>query len=395
MIFTRKKILMMFLLSLSMCQAAYAADVGGAASPAVPSAPSTPSAIDMQTINIPNAPSLEQNTAPSLFGENQAINNDAQTSDLTSNPNPDIAPAVPEDTGENTASEAPITEQEVNDYFESILSGRTTSNAMGNLFRRLPRYGMSFFRRSPSTFAPMESVPVAQDYRINVGDQMTLSVWGIPEEGNYNFAVRRDGMASIPRIGTIRLAGYTYGEAERIIRSRLNQYYTGFQMNLSMGQLSSIMVYVTGNARRPGAYTISSFSTLVNALLASGGPSANGTLRKIELKRNGQIIAIFDMYAMLMLGDKTQDVRLQAGDVIHIPTVGPLVGIAGEISQPGVYEINGTTRVKDLLSVIGGLNARTFKGRVQYYRILIILMQARLKARYRNLKIKLCQTAMS
>ena len=270
----------------------------------------------------------------------------------------------------NTAAEAEISEGDINRYLDDILrNGAASSGALGQLFRRLPRYGMSFFRRAPSTYAPMESVPVAQDYRINIGDEMTISMWGIPEEGNYNFTVGRDGNVRIPRVGIVRLAGYTFAEAERILQARLNQYYKGYQMHLSMGKLSSIMIYVTGNAVRPGAYTISSFSTLVNALLASGGPSATGTLRRIELKRNGVTVAIFDMYAMLMRGDKTQDVRLQAGDVIYIPPVGDLVGVAGEIQQPGVYELNGTSRVQDLLYIAGGMNARTFQGRVQFYRI--------------------------
>ena len=269
-----------------------------------------------------------------------------------------------------TNIEAELSPEDINRYLDDILrNGVASSGALGMLFRRLPRYGMSFFTRPPSTYAPMESVPVAQDYRINIGDEMTLSIWGMPEEGNYNFTIGRDGMARLPRIGTIRLAGYTFAEAERILQARLNQLYAGYQMHLSMGKLSSIMVYVTGNARRPGAYTISSFSTLVNALLVSGGPSANGTLRKIELKRGGNTVALFDMYAMLMRGDKTQDVRLQAGDVIYIPPVGDLIGIAGEIQQPGVYELNGVSRVQDLLYIAGGMNARTFQGRVQFYRI--------------------------
>ncbi|MBQ7559019.1 MAG: SLBB domain-containing protein [Synergistaceae bacterium] len=241
---------------------------------------------------------------------------------------------------------------------------------INQLFKRIPRYGMSFFRHSPASFVPLDSVPVTQDYRIGVGDEMTLTIWGIPEEGFYNFIINRDGMASLPHIGTIRLAGYTMQEAERVIHTRLNRYYTGFQMNLSMGKVSSIMVYVTGNARRPGAYTVSSFSTLVNALLASGGPASNGSLRKIELKRGAKTVAVFDMYAMLMRGDKTQDARLQAGDVIYIPPVGPLVGVAGEVQKPGIYEINGTTRMEDLLYIIGGMSARTFAGRIQYFRIM-------------------------
>ena len=176
-------------------------------------------------------------------------------------------------------------------------------------------------------------------------------------------------MANIPHIGVVRLAGYTLEGAERILSARLGQYYTGFQMNLSMGRLRSIMVYVTGNAQRPGAYTVSSFATLINALLASGGPSSSGSLRHIELKRNGKTIAVFDMYAMLLQGDKSQDSRLQAGDVIFIPPVGPLVGITGEVQRPGVYELNGATRVQDLLYIAGGLNAQTSKSRVQYYRV--------------------------
>ena len=245
----------------------------------------------------------------------------------------------------------------------------TESAPLRNIMRTLPRYGMSFFRNPPSTFAPRDTVPVTQDYRIGVGDEMTLSIWGIPEEGNFRFVINRDGMAAIPRIGTIRIAGYTLAEAERVIQARLNQYYTGFQMNLSMGRLHSILVYVTGNAVRPGAYTISSFSTLLNALLASGGPSSIGTLRKIELRRDGRLVTTFDMYAMLLQGDKTQDVRLEAGDVIHIPPVGPLIGLAGEVQRPGVYELNGVTRVQDLLHIAGGFNAQTFKARIQYYRV--------------------------
>ena len=265
---------------------------------------------------------------------------------------------------------AEMSNSEIEQAFNEILeSGQSGGNPMGNLIRRMPRFGMSFFRRPASTYAPRDSVPVTSGYRIGVGDEMVLTLWGIPEEGNFRFSVNRDGLATIPHIGAIRLAGYTIQEAERIIQARLNQYYTGYQMNLAMGRLSSIMIYVTGNARRPGAYTVSSFATLVNALLASGGPSSTGTLRRIELKRNGVTVTVFDMYAMLLQGDKSQDARLQAGDVIYIPPVGPLVGITGEVQRPGVYELNGATRVQDLLHIAGGLNAQMFRGRVQFYRI--------------------------
>ncbi|MBQ3402316.1 MAG: SLBB domain-containing protein [Synergistaceae bacterium] len=368
------KILSALLLLLLTACTSYAADAVPA--PAVLAAP-TP----MGDVAIPDAPSTPQ---PGMDIPVGTINPGPQNyTDTPANSYQDVTtdgftPDTPATTGNNTQTQpldqqldvdTPINETEINNYFEDILNSRNASNPVGALFGRLPRFGMSFFRRPPSTYAPVDRVPVAQDYRITVGDQMTLTIWGIPEEGNFNFTINRDGMATIPHIGTVRLAGYTFSEAERILHARLGQYYTGFQMNLSMGRLSSLLVYVTGNARRPGAYTVSSFSTLVNALISSGGPSANGTLRKIELKRAGRTVAVFDMYAMLLHGDKTQDVRLQDGDVIYIPPVGPLVGLAGEVHMPGVYELNGATRVQDLLYIAGGLNARTFRGRIQFYRI--------------------------
>ena len=148
-------------------------------------------------------------------------------------------------------------------------------------------------------------------------------LWGMPDEGSFNVTINRDGMAVIPHIGAVRLAGYSLKEAKRILKARFDQYFTDYQMNVSMGGLRSITVYVTGDAKRPGAYTVSSFSTLVNALLASGGPSESGSLRHIELKRGSRTVQVFDMYDLLLKGDKTQDVRLLPGDVIFTTPVGP------------------------------------------------------------------------
>lgn len=282
------------------------------------------------------------------------------------------------------APQEELTEEEINQFFEKALNwneaylkelkemGKNTGatrTPIEQLLRRLPRYGMNFFRQPPSTYAPLDSVPVTPDYLLGPGDEMTITLWGIPEEGSYQVQIGRDGMAIVPHIGAVRLAGYNLTEAQRVLHARFDQYFTGYQLNVSMGSLRSIMVYVTGNVRRPGAYTVSSFATLVNALLASGGPSDSGSMRRIELKRGSRTIAKFDMYAMLLKGDKTQDVRLEAGDVIFVPPVGPLVGLAGEVRNPGVYELNGNTRVKDLLYIAGGLNAQTFKGRIQYYKV--------------------------
>ena len=347
--------------------------------------------LDSATSNWNNAP---QNNVPVLDTSVQTQNNNqgwqqynnTQTNNanrisIQTNYIPDITPA----SNDNSKT---LTDEKINDYFNQILDAKTTGNPMGDIMLNLPRYGISFFRQSPNTqqtqmdqqrqpqiqqridrtINPLDNVPVTRNYRINIGDELSLTIWGIPEEGNYTFYIERDGMATIPHLGSIRLAGYTLFEAEKVIQARLNQYYTGYQMNLSMGRLSSIMIYITGNALQPGAYNVSSSATLVNALLVSGGPSANGSLRKIELRRDGRLVTVLDMYALLMRGDKSHDVPLQAGDVIYIPPVGDLVGLAGEIKNPGVFELNGATRVKDLLD-IAKLSAYTSHGRIQFYRI--------------------------
>ena len=358
--------------------AAFAADagggvIGGVAMPTVPAAPAVPAMPNVpsgggQGIDLSGLDSVQPNSGQienidlsrgdamlesNMDAQSQAESNMNQFN--TENALNQTQTQTPDAFGETTAV---MSNAEVEDMFNQLLGARQEGNPMGVLIRRMPRFGMSFFNRPASTYAPMDSVPVTAG-----------TLWGIPEEGNFKFVINRDGFATIPHIGAIRLAGYTLQEAERVIQSRLNQYYTGYQMNLSMGRLRSITIYVTGNARRPGAYTVSSFATLVNALLASGGPSPTGTLRRIELKRNGVTVTVFDMYSMLLQGDKSQDARLQEGDVIYIPPVGPLVGIAGEVQRPGVYELNGATRVKDLLHIAGGLNAQMFRGRVQFYRI--------------------------
>ncbi|MDR3354899.1 MAG: SLBB domain-containing protein, partial [Synergistaceae bacterium] len=262
-----------------------------------------------------------------------------------------------------------VSTAEVNQYFDQMLdTAGVIPNPVGSLLRKLPRYGMSFFKQPSSTYAPVDKVPVSSGYILGPDDELVITLWGMIE-GNYNVKINRDGQGIVPHIGSVRLAGYTLEEAKRALKDGFDKYFTDYKLNVSMGALRAVTVYVTGDVRRPGAYTVSSFATLVNALLASGGPSGSGTLRAIQLKRGGITITTFDMYDLLLKGDKTKDVRLQAEDVIFVPPVGPLVGLAGELRRPGVYELKGSTTLDELLYLAGGISAQTFKGRVQYYKI--------------------------
>lgn len=232
----------------------------------------------------------------------------------------------------------------------------------------LKQFGYDFFNQPPSTFAPVDNVPVGPDYVIGPGDEIRINVWGMVEL-HLSVVVDRNGNITLPRIGTLGVAGLTFKELKELLYKEFSKYYTGFEMNVSMGSLRTIRVYVVGNANRPGAYTVSSLSTLVNALFEAGGPSKKGTMRDIQVKRNGKTLVHFDMYDLLLKGDKTKDIRLMPGDVIFIPPVGPLVGIAGMVKNPAIYELKGETRLLDLIEMAGGLTSMAFKGRVQVQRI--------------------------
>jgi protein involved in polysaccharide export with SLBB domain len=244
-----------------------------------------------------------------------------------------------------------------------------------DLFRQPPstfQFGYDLFRQPPSTFAPVEKVekvPVGPDYVLGPGDEIRINVWG-RIEGQWNVVVDRDGTINLPKVGTIGVTGLTFKELREMLRRELSKYFTGFEMNVSMGALRTIGVYVVGNADRPGAYTVSSLSTLINALFEAGGPSKTGTMRDIQVKRNGKTIVHFDIYDFLLKGDKTKDIRLMPEDVVFIPPVGPLVGIAGNVRNPAIYELKGETTISQLIEMAGGLSDIAFSGRVQIERII-------------------------
>uniref|UniRef100_A0A7C4NZ81 Polysaccharide export protein n=1 Tax=Thermodesulfobacterium geofontis TaxID=1295609 RepID=A0A7C4NZ81_9BACT len=232
----------------------------------------------------------------------------------------------------------------------------------------LKQFGYDFFRQPPSTFAPADKVPVSPEYVIGPGDEIRVSLWG-SIEGSFTSVVERDGNITLPKVGTIYVAGIPFKELKEILYKEFSKYFKDFDMNVSMGQLKTIKVYVVGHAKAPGAYSVSSLSTLINALFEAGGPSKSGSMRNIQLKRGGKTIVYFDMYEFLLKGDKTKDIRLMPEDVIFIPPAGPLVAIAGSVKVPAIYELKDEKTVGDLIKLAGGLTEIAFKGRVQIERI--------------------------
>jgi protein involved in polysaccharide export with SLBB domain len=221
--------------------------------------------------------------------------------------------------------------------------------------RPLPLFGQSLFDQPPSTFAPMDLLQVPSDYIIGPGDGLQIKIWG-QLAGDLRVTVDRSGQIYIPQVGQISVAGIHYGELEQYLKSEVSKTFKNFNLTVNVGRLRSIQILVVGYARYPGTYTISSLSTLVNAIFASGGPAPQGSLRHIQVRRDGATITDFDFYDLLIKGDKSKDARLQPGDVLYFPHVGPLVAISGSVNTPAIYEMKDTSTLSDLIEVAGDLS---------------------------------------
>lgn len=224
-----------------------------------------------------------------------------------------------------------------------------------NTGKVLPIFGAEFFANAPATFAPILNSPVPTDYPLGPGDELMIRGWGSIDI-DFKATIDRNGTINIPTIGSVVLAGVKAGEAENVIRNAVARLYKGVTVSVNFGQLRAITVYVVGQASRPGTYTVSSLSTLVTALFASGGPNANGSMRRVQVKRGGKVAAELDLYSFIAKGDKSADIKLLDGDTIYIPPAGGYVALVGKVNSPAIYELkNSSDSVASLLDVAGGL----------------------------------------
>jgi len=257
-------------------------------------------------------------------------------------------------------SEVPAGSQDLRTEFQQMVEATTG--------RRLPIFGANLFSGVPSTFAPVTDVPVSPNYVLGPGDEINVQVTGQLNQ-QLRFVVDRSGAIAIPGIGTVHVAGLPFGQLNDFLNGELGKIYRNFTISTNLGSLRTIQVFVVGEAHRPGAYSISSLSTLTNAVFASGGPLPQGSLRDIQVKRNGVTIDHFDLYDLLLHGDKSHDVPLESGDVIFIPFVGPQVAIVGSIDFPAIYELKGDTTVCQSVQFAGGETAVAAGSTVRLERI--------------------------
>lgn len=234
-------------------------------------------------------------------------------------------------------------------------------------FDSLKPFGQELFN-TPRETTPPGDIATASDYLLGPGDNLVMRLLG-RSENEYNLTIDREGKVYVPRVGEIVAWGVTVEAFKRLAERKLSSVYTDFQLTVSLGKIRSIRIYLTGEVRRPGAYTVSSLTSLFNALYLAGGPTPNGSMRDIRLMRSGKPIASVDLYRFLLEGDNTSDVRLETGDAIFVPVCGPRVAIRGEIGRPAIYEIRSGQAASELLALAGNATAEAHLDRVMLERI--------------------------
>ena len=261
--------------------------------------------------------------------------------------------------------------------------GRTSAkNQEKNLFSNVPEsfgkyqdisldlkpFGYDFFSEAAiRVLTDRKDIPVPPKYVIGAGDEVKLLLWG-RINAQYNLTVDRDGKITIPQIGPLFVAGMTFDEMSKQIIKQSEQI-VGTNVDISMGSLKTIPIFILGDVRRPGSYTIGSFATITDALLLAGGPTEIGSMRHVQLKRKGQLITTFDLYDLLLKGDKSKDMTLMAGDVVFVPVTGPMVGIAGNVRRPAIYELRNRYDLEEVINLAGGIIPTAYTQQIQVERI--------------------------
>lgn len=237
-------------------------------------------------------------------------------------------------------------------------------------------FGLDFFRRSTTLFNPNVAGPVDANYRVGPGDQLVLILTG-DVEASYQLDVTRQGFIVVPQVGQIYVNNLTLGQLDDVLYDRLGRVYSGVRrgegatthFSVTPAKLRSNMVFVVGDVMAPGAYQVSASGTLLSALYAAGGPTDNGSLRDLQLRRNGKLVSRMDFYDYLVNGDASHDVRLENGDIVFVPVHLARVRIVGEVIRAATYEIKPTETLADALRFAGGFKATASRQRVQIERI--------------------------
>ncbi|MGH8318465.1 MAG: SLBB domain-containing protein [Steroidobacteraceae bacterium] len=233
----------------------------------------------------------------------------------------------------------------------------------------LKPFGYDLFSQYSTSFNPLTDVPVPSNYTVGPGDVLDVLLYGNKSE-EYQLAVGRGGRVSFPQLGPINVGGQLFSTVQAEIEARVAHQMIGVRASVTMEQTRSIQVFVVGDAFEPGAYTISSLGTITSALYAAGGIGQTGSMRRIELKRDGVLVRTLDLYDLLLRGSTRDDAKLLQGDVVFVPPVGPTVAIDDQVERPAIYEIKNETTPAQIVALAGGLKPDADTSRATLTRIM-------------------------
>ena len=328
-------------MGLSFAQTPAASAAGSAFLPAPAAAANPQSALPVPAGPNPAQMGMGANTANTQI-QNRAAN-------VNGNANTNAADAS--NTGNNSRTEfgainavrsAPVPNQ-----FQRFVQQSTGS--------ALPLFGASLFN-NPAAYSADSAAPAPSEYVLGPGDEVRVQIWGTFDFSG-SFVLDRNGQINLPKVGVVTLVGVQIKDLEPVLLKKIGTVFNNVSLNAALGKLRGITVYVVGQAIQPGTYNLSSLSTLVNALFVSGGPSEKGSMRNIELKRAGRTITTLDLYDFISKGDKSKDAALMPGDIIMIPPAGKRMALVGATDHAAIYEFKEGDKLRDVLSLGGGLSS--------------------------------------
>ena len=225
------------------------------------------------------------------------------------------------------------------------------------------KYGYDFFSSMPTSLLAVGDLPLPNDYKISLRDQFTIILSG-SKDAIFNLNVKLDGTILFPELGAISVAGLSFQEVKAKLTQLIEQSYIGVNIDVSMQNLSAKKITIVGAVKPPGTYLVNPFSTITSALAYSGGISEIGSLRDIKLIRNNQEIFSFDLYDLLIRGDRSKDLTIEAGDTLLINAASQFVEINGAVKRPGIYEILEDEILEDIVDFALGFTQTANKSNI-------------------------------
>ncbi|CCN80352.1 putative Periplasmic protein involved in polysaccharide export [Vibrio nigripulchritudo SFn27] len=251
---------------------------------------------------------------------------------------------------------------------QKIRTAETDAKAEANLDKdELKAFGYDVLLGEPQGFTAIDNIPVPLDYIVESGDELKVQLYGKTNQ-EFRLKVDREGKIYFPEFGPVAVSGQSFAQIREQIKQLVEQKVLGVEVVVTMGNMRTMQVYIVGETTQPGAYNVNGLTTMTQALVASGGIKETGSLRNIQLKRKGETVATLDLYALLINGDTSSDVRLRAGDTLFIPTKSSTVAVEGQVLRPAIYELSGFTSLERVLSLSGGILPQAYLSKVSVRR---------------------------